>query len=239
MFFRIWFIGVSKVAFLALLILTIGFVTHFPWSHAALRIGIWTLAPIAAFNALMVLSWPFTGARMRCPICGSVGKFVNCGRRQPGVECPKCGVVCAADILLSCRLTTIAWKPDEEDTIRTVEDGSTTPSAINTGRIPTFPRGVRYFRSLRTLRWFLLMLVPVSCSALGAFLRHGIGIEVFGVVVLGIGFTAMLFVDLYSRVSSSNWGTFSRSQEPIHYWFGTGVWIAAYVLISVAGYFVS
>lgn len=105
--------------------------------------------------------------------------------------------------------------------------------------LSTFPRGAKYFRKWRTFRWFLLMLVPVLSSALGAFIRRrGMGVGL-SVIVMGLVVAAMLYVDLCSGVSSSNWGTYSRHHEPVRYWFGVGVWTAFYVLISIAGYFVS
>ena len=103
--------------------------------------------------------------------------------------------------------------------------------------LPLLPGGASYFRVWRSLRWFLVLLVPVAGSAVSLWSRkHGIGLSLI-VGVLGIFVAASLFVDLCSGMTSSNWGTYFRQTEPKRYWLQVAVVAFFYLAISCAGYF--
>ena len=102
-------------------------------------------------------------------------------------------------------------------------------------RLPLFPAGLAFFKTWKTLRWFLLLLLPVLSSAAAALRQRGL-FAATGVLLLGLVVAAVLFVQLCSGVSSSNWGTFYRRREPARYWFAVG-WVALFYLgLSVIGY---
>jgi len=98
------------------------------------------------------------------------------------------------------------------------------------------PQGLVYFGSWRTLRWFLLLVLPLLFSAGAAYLLgRGLG-TAFGILVMGVGFAAMLFVALCSGIASSNWGTFERRREPVPFWLVVG-WVGLfYLLLAFIGY---
>jgi hypothetical protein len=116
------------------------------------------------------------------------------------------------------------------------DDWENTPCA-DRPRLPVFPSGLRFFGAWRTVRWFLLLILPVFTSAAGAYLRgRGAGSAV-GLLLMGVGWAGMLFVTFCSEVSSSNHGTFYRRREPIRYWLTVGSFGLFYLLFSVVGYF--
>lgn len=109
-------------------------------------------------------------------------------------------------------------------------------SCADRPQLPLFPYGLAFFKTWKTLRWFLLFLLPVLSSAAAACLRERGLFAAMGVLLLGPVVTAVLFVQLCSRISSSNWGTFYRRREPIRYWFAVG-WVALFYMgLSVIGY---
>jgi hypothetical protein len=116
------------------------------------------------------------------------------------------------------------------------KDWRNEPCGSRPRRIPLFPRGLAYFRTWRTLRWFLVLMLPLLCSA-GAACVHGRGLLMAGgILLLGTTFAGALFVDLCSRMSSSNWGTFYRGREPARFWI-TVVWCSLfYLVMAVSGY---
>jgi hypothetical protein len=75
-----------------------------------------------------------------------------------------------------------------------------------------FPQGLVFFQSWRTLRWFLLMLVPVLVSAGASWARLQDGGLVIVVGLVGVAVASILFVELCSGMASSNWGTHFRSK---------------------------
>lgn len=103
--------------------------------------------------------------------------------------------------------------------------------------IPVFPPGWAYFRSWRTCRWFLLLLTPVVASVVAAVVRDRPwpGAGVLG--MLGLAVASALFVTLLSGMSSSNWGTYCRTREPVRYWLDVAILGAAYLGLALAGYF--
>lgn len=99
-----------------------------------------------------------------------------------------------------------------------------------------FPWGTSYFRSWQTLRWFLLLVVPIIGSALLlGFHRH----EIVGPLFVGFVGTygaACLFVELCSGMASSNWGTHFRQTEPVRYWIQISMVTLAYLALSSLGF---
>jgi hypothetical protein len=80
-------------------------------------------------------------------------------------------------------------------------------------------------------------MVPLVQSVVGAVLRDQIG-SAFGVGIMGLAVTSLLFVQLASGASSSNWGTYFRSREPIRYWLDVAILSIAYVGICFAGWYI-
>ncbi len=103
-------------------------------------------------------------------------------------------------------------------------------------RIPVFPRGLAFFRLWKTVRWFLLLVFPMVASAASMYLRRrSLGATV-GLLVIDTCFASVLFVDLCSGTSSSNWGNYCRRREPVRYWLVTG-WLGLFYLAClIAGY---
>ncbi len=111
------------------------------------------------------------------------------------------------------------------------------PSDQRPRMIGALPRGASYFRRWRSLRWFLLLLVPPSASAY-AFWTHGQTVwEAAGFLLLGVAPASLLFVFLCSGMSSSNTGTYFRHREPVRFWAEVAILIAVYIAISCCGYF--
>jgi hypothetical protein len=169
--------------------------------------------------------------RMRCPFCSRTGA-VGVVSRGLALECPDCGLVYEAGFL-KLRLVRQAPEMPEESHERTVEN---TPLELRS-EMALFPRGWVYFRRWRTLRWYLLMLlVPASGLAAACWRGHIVG----GCIVLVMSAVcgAIAFVFLNSGVSSSNWGTFSRSREPIRYWLDVALMAALYLGCSAGGWII-
>jgi hypothetical protein len=99
MFFRIIFLYVSKIAAGAFWLALIAWVLR--WRIASALV--WIVFPLGVGSAILAV-WLLMFPRLRCPVCGTVGRFVTLGKRQPGVECPRCGVIFAEDILFSFQL---------------------------------------------------------------------------------------------------------------------------------------
>lgn len=116
------------------------------------------------------------------------------------------------------------------------DDWQDTPWGSRPRRIPIFPRGILFFGVWRTLRWFLLLLQPLLSSAAAAYLR-GRGLSAaIGLFLIGTGFAAVLFVELSSGMTSSNWGTFYRRRGPVEYWIAVGMSVLFYLMFSILGY---
>lgn len=83
----------------------------------------------------------------------------------------------------------------------------------------------------------MLMLLPVLGSSTAFYFRKQSSFQAVGLFVLGGFFAAAAFRDICGRMTSSNWGTYYREQEPVRYWLSVAVSVAAYLMLSVAGYF--
>ena len=101
-----------------------------------------------------------------------------------------------------------------------------------------FPDARVYFQRWVWFRWFLLLLLPVAQSACVAVWRGQIYPACF-IAISGATIATFLFIDLASGATSSNWGTYFRSSEPLRYWLSVMVFAVAYVGISVAGWYVT
>ena len=111
------------------------------------------------------------------------------------------------------------------------------PQSQRPKSIPLFPDAWRFFCNWTSLRWFLLLLIPIAQSTVGAIYRHKYG-EAIGVAVLGIALAAMLFGIVTTGRVSWNTGTYYRSREPITFWLevlAISVW---YFVMSIAGWIV-
>lgn len=103
--------------------------------------------------------------------------------------------------------------------------------------IAALPRGWLYFRSWRTLRWFVLLCLPGIGSALAVWLRgHGLW-QALGLWVLGFAAAILIFVDFCSGMASSNIGTYFRESEPVRFWTSVGLLCAVYTALCCAGFF--
>jgi hypothetical protein len=101
---------------------------------------------------------------------------------------------------------------------------------------PIFPAGFIYFRHWTSLRWYLLLVVPIAISVCVCIRRHQIGFAV-GVLTFGLVVTAILFVAICSGKSSSNWGTYFKLRDPLGYWLDIAVLVGAYAGLALAGWF--
>ncbi|MGH7174705.1 MAG: hypothetical protein ACRELG_30945 [Gemmataceae bacterium] len=116
------------------------------------------------------------------------------------------------------------------------DDWQDTPCASRPQRLPLFPEGFKFFKAWRTFRWFLLLLLALLSSVAVAYLRGRRLGEAVGLLLLGVGFAAVLFVEVCSGMSSSNWGTFYRRREPVEYWIVVGLTALVYLMFSIFGY---
>jgi hypothetical protein len=115
-------------------------------------------------------------------------------------------------------------------------DWRNTPCGNRPRRLPLFPHGLVYFGVWRTLRWFLLLVMPLLTSAGAAYIRgRGLATAV-GILLLGVGVAVGLFVDLCSGMSSSNCGTFYRGQEPAEFWLAVVFCGLFYLVLVFVGY---
>lgn len=111
------------------------------------------------------------------------------------------------------------------------------PTAERPKMLPLFPWGAPYFRAWHSLRWFLLMVTPIIASTSTLWFRkQETGLVLF-LGLIGAAVTAFLFVALCSGMASSNWGTHFRRGEPVRYWLQVVVIAAAYIFVSLIGYF--
>lgn len=95
-----------------------------------------------------------------------------------------------------------------------------------------------YFRQWRSVRWFFLLLIPALASGAATVFR-GVGwFPAIVIAVVAVSVSVVLFVELCSGITSSNWGTYFRRREPIEYWVSVTVLVLSYLAICSAGYFV-
>lgn len=101
-----------------------------------------------------------------------------------------------------------------------------------------FPFAV-YFTSWRTLRWYLLLLLPVVVGAIAVWVRGEGWLGAVGNFVLGAALALALFITLCSGIETSNHGTHFRATEPVRYWLGVTVIATVYFVVGVvSGYFI-
>lgn len=101
-----------------------------------------------------------------------------------------------------------------------------------------FRHGTIYFRRWHSLRWFLLLMMPIVASA-GAVLIRRQGVMPAGVVfATGTAVAVAIFMILATGEASTNTGTYFRHTEPRRYWLLVGVLFVSYFFVSVGGYFV-
>src|SRR5262245_1091933 len=112
-----------------------------------------------------------------------------------------------------------------------------TPVGERPRMVSPCPEGFVYFRKWRSLRWFLLLVPPVLASGSAVVLRGQGWVPAVFVIVGGHFIGAALFVVLASGMSSSNWGTYFRSREPLRYWLDVAILATAYFMMCVCGYF--
>jgi len=104
MLFRIWFLVLCKiwvVAFAAFVVTS--FLLHEGWAKFVYVVCSWAILLIGVAGAILGVVMLFI-RKMHCPMCGKLGDFVVRTGRQPGVECPRCGLVFAKDLIFSFRL---------------------------------------------------------------------------------------------------------------------------------------
>lgn len=113
MFFRIWFLYVSKVGHVAVVLA--GFGAAFPRiiPHFVFTIVMWILGPLALISGLIAIVLMFKKT-LACPFCRRQGTFFMCGR-IPGIDCGHCGLVKCEHPLTSFKLTIEPW--DDNDSI--------------------------------------------------------------------------------------------------------------------------
>jgi len=153
--------------------------------------------------------------KMACPFCRARGQIFADDRGML-LLCPACGFVHETGFM-KLRLAVI---PQEEST-STDTDESTNGDAEETGLQPVFPAGVVYFRRWKTLRWFVLLILPVLASIAMVIVRGQYAAAVALLLLHGL-MTVLLFVILSSGAASSTAGNFERHKTPIRYWLSVG-----------------
>ena len=96
--------------------------------------------------------------------------------------------------------------------------------------------GDRYFRQWKTVRWFVLLMIPVAASGAAGFVRDGTFLG-GAMLAMGTAVAYLLFLTLCSGGVSSNTGTYFRSTEPIRYWLNVIALAVAYLFPCLAGWF--
>lgn len=105
MFFRIWFLYLSKLAIVLFAALACARIfPQLPMAETVGRICLWLLVPLCVAGGILGLWFAIISNRIRCPLCGEAGQLVLCGRNQPGVRCRRCGLVYAKHVLFSLQL---------------------------------------------------------------------------------------------------------------------------------------
>jgi len=107
MFIRITFLYVSKVVAATFWLAFVAGLLRWP----IFGVLLWALIPLALGGAILAV-WLLMFPNLRCPVCGTVGRFVTRGKRHPGVDCPRCGGIFAENMLFSFQLCQDA-SPDE------------------------------------------------------------------------------------------------------------------------------
>ena len=103
-------------------------------------------------------------------------------------------------------------------------------------KIAALPGGWIYFRTWRSLRWFLVLSVPPIASSVFVWMNgHGFW-QAFGCWILCFALSISLFVSLSSGMSSSNLGTYFRKTEPVRYWVEITVMSVVYCALCSVGY---
>ena len=98
------------------------------------------------------------------------------------------------------------------------------------------PRGWIFFRTWRTLRWFLLLALPSIASAVAVWMRgHGY-LQAAGLWLLGFAVAILIFVFCCSGMSSSNTGTYFRQTEPVRFWSEVVLLSIVYVALCCGGF---
>ena len=109
MFFRIWFLYLSKVFILGIVLVGVGIAFPGPWQ----TIGTWLVIMLGIAGALLAVVM-LIKRRLACPICGGASEFVMHGKK-PAVECDRCGMVYCKSPSLSFKLGVIPFEDSETD----------------------------------------------------------------------------------------------------------------------------
>ncbi|HVT83435.1 MAG TPA: hypothetical protein VHM90_22530 [Phycisphaerae bacterium] len=232
--FRLWhYIG--KLALPALALPCVAFF-FWPNNRAVVLIGASSFIALLALGLVGGVMGVLMAAgklRMRCPFCGRSGPAWGSKREGMRMECPDCGVIRAAG-RFNLQLAREVAADGVADDNGALED---MPPRERPEELPLFPAGWKYFRRWRTCRWYLLMLLAPCAGLCAAWMRGSFG---GGIVVLVMGgtFGAVVFVQINSGMSSSNWGTYFRGKEPWRYWADVSLWTALYLGISAAGWII-
>jgi hypothetical protein len=108
--FVLWNIYLSKLVMAALAVLVVSEVLfHSGWLFDQPPY----LLLFGMFGGLMFVWWTFV--KIRCPKCGTPGWMTWISKRQPGVDCPRCGIVYAKDLMWSFQI--LVEPHDEESSV--------------------------------------------------------------------------------------------------------------------------
>jgi hypothetical protein len=102
MFFRVWFLYVSKIAVAGFALAAVGFATPGFAGGLLQNIGLSVIIPLGIGGALTAIVLVFKKS-LACPLCGRQGKFVTCGK-TPAINCGHCGLVYCRNPLTSFAL---------------------------------------------------------------------------------------------------------------------------------------
>jgi hypothetical protein len=115
MFFRLYFLYLSKLWWVGFVLCAVGMVAHATdWGEAVKFIGGAIVIPLSILGALLAIPMLFIKRPLRCPVCGTRGGFVLVGRR-PAVECSQCGIVSCKNVVTSFQLNIEPWEEDDSE----------------------------------------------------------------------------------------------------------------------------
>jgi hypothetical protein len=90
-FFRLWFIYLSKVAIVGFAFVAIGFAFSGALPRVLQSIGLAIVVPLGIVGALLAIVLMFRKT-LACPACGAQSEFVT-DKKLVGVNCIHCGLV--------------------------------------------------------------------------------------------------------------------------------------------------
>lgn len=73
-------------------------------------------------------------------------------------------------------------------------------------------------RHWRTLRWYLLLLAPHLAADVYLGIRLHDPVLALVTIAISLLLVTVIVVEIQSGLTSSNWGTYTRTHHPFRYW---------------------